>query len=582
MEYTAQLFSAKVMAERQVEPFNSIAPQPGRRRRVILFVAMGPLDRSLGGGIVFCENLRSIAATEQTETHVFAQDGRRQGEGRDFSSSVGAVFHPLELIAPEGVYPGMPAISGHPFSIERQAAQNWFVDRRFCEIAENIRPDVIVITYLFTALFMPSAFHCGVPVVMINSNRELEFYRDQRRLGRLPAHASDSLLAEWRLGRFENEVLSKSDHIVVLSSPDIPRNRLQASRTRVIEPMLLEDARKWRHGGQASIFFVGDINHYPNYSAVQWLCQSLAPALASCAPEVRLTIIGADPADVPQTWLQPNVDLLGRSTADEVLLQFTGCGIFIAPIENSFGSKIKILEALAHATPLLATAEALTGVPDAAGIPHFTLDDPQGTAELAASLLRSPQKLTALSKLMDEIRTSNLTGSRSAWPSLIEEAASTAAVPRGFRPWSFLRPRRVPTVRSPVVEVGASSYYWIHSEGLGLLEGLYGRPLRWTAESATLSLRIDQAKSPRWLKVLTWDIAPEGGSRLDVYANDIHVLGGTVVGGSPLECVVRLPPLGGCRELTLRFATPGFQIAGDAAELPNPQAAICKLHDPGI
>ena len=118
-------------------------------------------------------------------------------------------------------------------------------------------------------------------------------------------------------------------------------------------------------------------------------------------------------------------------------------------------------------------------------------------------------------------------------------------------------------MRGPVVEVGASNYYWIHSEGLGLLEALEGRPLRWTAQSATLSLRIDPAKPPRWLKVLTWNIAPELGTRLDVYANDVHVLCGSVVGGSPLDCVVALPPLGGVSLLTLRFATPGFQIAGD-------------------
>lgn len=541
--------------------------QLGSCHRVILFATIVPLDSSSGGTIVCREHLRSIAATADTETHVFAPAGRCQGDGNEFPTSVGAVFHQLELVPPSTDFPGMPVISGHPFSMERQASDNWLVDRRFCEIAADIRPDVIIIDYLFTALFIPSAFHCGVPVVMITLNREQEFYRDQRELGRVPAQASNSLLAQWRLGRFESEVYFKSDHIVVLSSPDIPRNRLQAARTRVIEPMLQEHARKWQHGGADSIFFVGNINHYPNYSAVRWLCQSLAPALASCAPGVRLAIIGADPAEIPQTWLQPNVDLLGRSTADEVLRQFTGCGIFIAPIENSFGSKIKILEALAHATPLLATAEALTGVPGAAGIPLFSLDDPQGAAELVVSLLRSPEKLAALSRLMEEIRACNLSRTRSAWPLLIEQAASSPLVPKRFRPWSFLHPRRAPTVRGPVVEVGASSYHWIHSEGLGLLEELNGRPLRWTAESATFSLRIDQAKPPKWLRLLTWDIAPEVGTRLEVFANEIQVMGGAVVGGSPLECVVRLPPLSGCKELTLRFASPGFQIAGDARVL---------------
>lgn len=550
------------MAEDQASASRARLPQPGCRHRVILFATIVPLDISSGGTIVCREHLRSIAATAETETHVYAPAGGGQGDGCDFPTSVGAVFHPLEL-EPVGDFPGGPVISGHPFSMERQAAENWHVDQRFCEIAAEIRPDVIIIDYLFTALIIPSAFHCGVPVVMITLNREREFYRDQRRLGRVPPQARDSLFAERRLGSFENEVHAKSDYIVVLSTNDILGNRKQATRIRVIEPILEEHAKKWRHHGSANIFFVGNISHYPNYAAVQWLCQSLAPALADCDPGVRLTIIGAGPAEIPQAWLQPNVDLLGRSTAEEVLRQFTGCGIFIAPIENSFGSKIKILEALAHATPLLATAEALTGVSGAAGIPLFSLDDPQAAAKLAASLLRSPERLAALSQRMEEILTSNLSRTRSAWPSLIEEAASAPALSRRFRSSSFLRPRRVPTVRGPVVEVGASSYHWIHSEGLGLLEALNGRPLRWTAESATLTLRIDRARPPRWLRVLTWEIAPQEGTRLEVFANDIPVLDGLVVGGRPFERVGRLPPLRGCGELTLRFSTAGFRTAGD-------------------
>jgi glycosyltransferase involved in cell wall biosynthesis len=545
------------------------------RRRVILFATMVPLDGSSGGTIVCREHLCNIAASVGTDTHVYAPLGQMQSEPTDFPSSVGAVFHPLTLSPPSPDFPGRPVLNGHPFSMERLAAENWRVDQRFREIAADIQPDVIIIDYLFTALFIPSAFHAGVPVVMITLNREREFYRDQRSLGRVPPQASNTALAEWRLGRFENEVYAKSDHIVVLSSHDIPSRRQEAARTRVIEPILQEHPRKWRNGGEASIFFVGNISHYPNFSAVRWLCQSLAPALASCAPEVRLIIIGADPAEVPGAWLQANVDLLGRSTAEEVLRQFTGCGIFIAPIENSFGSKIKILEALAHATPLLATPEALTGLPEADGIPLIRLDDPQGAAELAASLLRAPERLALLSERVEAVRTSNLFRTRSAWPALIERAASAPPIPRRFRPWSFLHPRRVPVVRGPVVEVCASSFHGVHSQGLGALEQLNGRPLRWAAESASLTLQLDPAKPPLWLRILTWDIAPEAGSRLDVFANDIPVLAGDVAGGRPIGRVVRLPPLRGCRTLTLRFMTPGFRIAGDERVLGVALESVC-------
>lgn len=550
--------------EEQPAPHRTLKHTGGSLKQVILFATMVPLDTSSGGTIVCREHLRSIAGTVGTETHLFAPPGRFPHGAGDFAGSVGSVFHPMEFQPTLGVFPGMPTLCAfYPFSMERNAAQNWQVDIRFREIVAEIRPDVIVLDYLFTALYVPSAFHCGAPVVMITLNREKEFYRDQRKLGLMPAEAADSVLAEWRLGRFENEVQASADHIVVLSSHDIPHDRQQAARTTVIEPMLEEHAQKWRNEGRANVFFVGNVSHYPNFSAVRWLCESLAPALAVCAPEARITIIGAESAEAPETWKQPNVDLLGRSTAEEVLRQFTGCGIFIAPIENSFGSKIKVLEALAHATPLLATAEALTGVPGSAGIPIFRLDDPKGAAELAAGFLRSPGKLGELSCLMDGIRNGNLSRSRDAWPALIDQAASRPAMPRRFRRWSFLQPRRSPVVRDhTVVEIGSNSSRWIRSAGLGPVEQYKDRPLRWTAEEAALTVPINPAKPPRWLRVRMWDITPPEGTDLRVFANDTEVLSGRVY-GRPFDRVVRLSLLRGHRELTLRFVSPGFQITGD-------------------
>ncbi|MCT0231083.1 glycosyltransferase family 4 protein [Synechococcus sp. CS-1324] len=549
--------------DQTVVPFQTSQNANGRLQKVILFATIVPLDTSSGGTIVCRDHLRSIVGAHGTETHVFAPPGITPGGAEDFARSVGAVFHPLVFQPPRGGLLSMPNPLAQSFSMERDAALYWRVDLSFRDLLTEIRPDVIFLDYLFSALFLPSAFHCGARVVMITQNREKEFYSDQRKLGLMPAKAVDSALAEWRLGRFENEVLASADHIVVLSSHDIPSDSLQAARTTVIEPMLDEHALKWRHEGLSNVFFVGNVNHYPNFSAVHWLCESFAPALAACAPEARITIIGAEPDDAPETWKQPNVDLLGRSTADEVLRQFTGCGLFIAPIENSFGSKIKILEALAYATPLLATAEALTGVPGSNGIPLFTLDDPQTAAELAAGLLRSPGKLGELSRLMDDIRNGNLARSLAAWPALIEQVCSRPVMPRRS-PWrSFLRPRRSPAGRQEVdVEIGTNSSVWIHSAGLGPVEQFRGLPLRWTAESAALTVAIDPDRPPRWLRVRTWGITPARGTHLRVFVNESEVLSGKVR-SRLFDRVARLSPLRGHRELTLRFESPGFQIPGD-------------------
>ncbi|MCT0199208.1 glycosyltransferase [Synechococcus sp. CS-1325] len=533
---------------------------------------MVPLDTSSGGTIVCREHLRSISSTSGTQTHVFAPPGPLIGGSADYAKAVGAFFHPLEFQHNRRFFPDLPLIFSHPFSMERHAALHRPVDHHFSKIVRDIRPDVIIIDYLFTSLYVPSAFHCGVPVVMITLNREKEFYRDQRKLGVIPSQASNSRIAEWRLGRFENEVHANSDHIVVLSPHDIPTDCKQAARTTVIEPMLDNHPKRWCNEEQGNVFFVGNVNHYPNLCAVRWLCESLAPHLAACAPELRITIIGAEPLEAPETWKQPNVVLLGRSTADEVLRQFTACGIFIAPIENSFGSKIKILEALSHATPLVATAEALTGVPGSTGIPLFTLDDPKGAAELITGIIRSPGNLEDLSRLMDEIRDSNLDRSRTAWPMLIQSAISKGVMPRQIQAWSLLRFQKAPAGgkkkiirtrhKNQVIDVNNISSHWIRSQGLGPLEQFEGCPLRWTADLATLTIRIDPVNPPSWLRVCAWNITPIEGSNLKVFANDVNVLSGAI-NHRTFDRVVPLSQLMGQCELTLRFESEGYQIPGD-------------------
>jgi hypothetical protein len=72
----------------------------------------------------------------------------------------------------------------------------------------------------------------------------------------------------------------------------------------------------------------------------------------------------------------------------------------IAPIENNFGAKMKVLQCLAHGTPMLATCSALSGVSFKSLIPQFSLNDPEGAAELAADLLGNEMQLIELSHIL--------------------------------------------------------------------------------------------------------------------------------------------------------------------------------------
>ena len=546
----------------------------GQKKR-ILFCTIVPLDSSSGGTMVCREHLQRIVRTPESEIHVFAPNSGVANATGDFVQSLGATFHPLEFSLPTEYAAGLGlqgdrlfglgASDRFAFMLEKQAFHSPGMDLRFRDVCKQVCPDVIILDYLYTALFLPSAFHTRVPVSVVTLNRELEFYRQQRKLGRLPPDAADSSFAEWRLGRFENEVYANADSLVVLSPNDIPADPAIAARTTVIEPVLEAYPQKWAWAGGRNLFFVGNIGHYPNFAAVRWLCESLAPALERADPQVRVTIIGADPAEVPDSWPRPNVDLLGRSTQEEVLRQFSSCGLFIAPIENNFGSKIKILECLAHATPLTATAEALTGLPSTEGIPLFSLADPEGAARLVHTLLQSRYELETLSARLQLLLQTHLAASAAAWPALVDSLAAQPVRPRKFFLPSFLRPRLL-RVKNRALEVGSNHSLWLRSSGLGPAEMYEGRPIRWTDAQAELTVAIDPERPPQWMEVALWEIGPEEGTSFHIFARGVEVVAAKIA-GMPFRQIVSLPPLRGEEELTVRLEASGFQTPGDSRVL---------------
>lgn len=60
---------------------------------------------------------------------------------------------------------------------------------------------------------------------------------------------------------------------------------------------------------------------------------------------------------------------------------FDGIDVFVAPLDNGAGVKIKVLNALEHGVPLYLTGKAIEGIELPAGYPHFVASDCRQLAE---------------------------------------------------------------------------------------------------------------------------------------------------------------------------------------------------------
>jgi hypothetical protein len=295
------------------------------------------------------------------------------------------------------------------FLWEQEARRQKHIDADFTRIIAQVRPDVIVLPYLFAALFVPSVFTTGIRCCMVTVNNESAFHRALRSQGGPVGAGLRHRLGRWifrhgnwianrRVHDYELEVYARCAGLAALTRSDLPAGLPANVVQAVIPPVLESSGLRWSYQANRRLFFVGNANYYPNRMAIEWLCTRLAPELARLDGRTRLNIIGAGPEQVPRDWHAANVNLMGYSTREEVTRQMTSADLFVAPIANNFGAKLKLAECTSHGMPFIATAQAMSGLSFLQSMPELDLEQPAAAARRIVEFLDTPQTLQHLSE----------------------------------------------------------------------------------------------------------------------------------------------------------------------------------------
>ncbi|MCQ3979107.1 MAG: hypothetical protein DPW09_37275, partial [Anaerolineae bacterium] len=147
----------------------------------------------------------------------------------------------------------------------------------------------------------------------------------------------------------------------------------------------LADYREVKAVPQANhLIFTGSFRYSANYDAMTWFLQEVYPSLLSQVPEVRLTITG-DHANLPLPPA-PHVTLTGF--VEDVQSLVASAWISLAPLRVGGGTRLKILEAMALRTPVVATSKGAEGLEAKSGQHLLIADTPQEYAEAIICLLK--------------------------------------------------------------------------------------------------------------------------------------------------------------------------------------------------
>lgn len=151
----------------------------------------------------------------------------------------------------------------------------------------------------------------------------------------------------------------------------------------------LDPAPPARFGSPDAVLFVGNMEYGPNFEAVSFLRNDVAPKVWNALPATRFIAVGRrNPAPLAT---DERFVLTGEVTSIESWLD--GVGVSVAPIFSGSGMKTKLLTYASLGLPVIATGDALAGYEAIEGfIARQTAD---GFAEAIVSFLTNADSAKA-------------------------------------------------------------------------------------------------------------------------------------------------------------------------------------------
>ncbi len=135
------------------------------------------------------------------------------------------------------------------------------------------------------------------------------------------------------------------------------------------------------------LVFVGSMDYLPNIDAMVYFTGEILPLIQKEIPDVELFIVGRNPSSRVKALARlKNVTVTGG--VEEVATYLKDAAASVIPLRIARGMQTKMLEAMAHGVPVIATGAALDGIAAEPGRDVLVADDPGDFAQKTIAVLR--------------------------------------------------------------------------------------------------------------------------------------------------------------------------------------------------
>lgn len=169
-----------------------------------------------------------------------------------------------------------------------------------------------------------------------------------------------------RLQRYERTYCPRFDINITCSELDTARLRKLVPGAKVetipngVDTDYFQPHRSYKNSHR--LVFAGTMNWYPNIQAVEFIASCLWARLKTKFPEAEMDVIGANPPRAIKRFGESLQGFKVHGFVDDVRPYLDGATIYVCPINDGGGTKLKILDAMSMAIPIVAHPIACEGI----------------------------------------------------------------------------------------------------------------------------------------------------------------------------------------------------------------------------
>lgn len=328
--------------------------------------------RPTGHGALQRSHNLLVEAARRHEVHLVALAGGEDATPHVFEPAVHSLRSQVASVAAFPIGGGRERVHQIRAMVGGAVSAPSYWDRLFALPALNAhlksvaagRVDLVHVDILFLA----SCLHAvpGVPIALNHHNIESDLLRRRASNGQR--------LSRWYFARQAamvedaERVLARTAGVnLVVSALDGERLRHLAGDVAVTVVPNGVDVTYFQpvagvNTEPSHLVFAGGMDWFPNRQAMMWLARELWPALRRDNAERRMTVVGRQPPPELVDAARHDPSLAVTGFVDDVRPYISRAAIYLCPITVGGGTRLKILDALAMARPLVSTDLGVEGL----------------------------------------------------------------------------------------------------------------------------------------------------------------------------------------------------------------------------